>query len=160
MILSATGHRPPRLGGYDNWMYDNLLKFATRQLEFFKPKLIYVGMALGWDTAVAKAAYTLDIPYIACIPNTQQSSKWVSEDQEIYHFLLRHAKEFYIASAEYSTISYFVRDRYMVDNSDSVLALFDGTEKGGTWQTVKYALEKEKIVFNVWDDWRHNETNP
>lgn len=153
MILAATGHRPPRLGGYNQLFYLSLFMFAMKQLEFLKPKCVYVGMALGWDTAVAKAAYTMSIPYIACIPNKQQSSKWIEEDREIYNFLIRHAKEFYIASSEYSHESYIIRDRYMVDSSDNILALFDGTEKGGTWQTVKYALEQEKMVHNVWDDW-------
>ena len=38
------------------------------------------------------------------------------------------------------------RNRYMVDKSDIVLAIWNGTKKGGTWNTIKYALSKGKKV--------------
>lgn len=39
-----------------------------------------------------------------------------------------------------------VRNRYMVDHSDTVLAIWNGEESGGTWQTIKYARSKNKKI--------------
>ena len=38
------------------------------------------------------------------------------------------------------------RNRYMVDNSDIVLAIWNGKETGGTWNTIKYARSKNKEI--------------
>ena len=38
------------------------------------------------------------------------------------------------------------RNRYMVDNSDLVLAVWNGEKRGGTWYTIDYALKKGKPV--------------
>jgi uncharacterized phage-like protein YoqJ len=34
------------------------------------------------------------------------------------------------------------RNEYMVDNSDFVIAVFDGEQKGGTFNCIKYALNQ------------------
>ena len=38
------------------------------------------------------------------------------------------------------------RNKYMVDCSDIVLAVWNGGKKGGTWQTIKYANSKNKKI--------------
>ena len=49
----------------------------------------------------------------------------------------------------YSKQSYYIRDKYMVDHCDVLLAVWDGKKVGGTWLTVKYAqsIGKEIIFF-------------
>ena len=39
------------------------------------------------------------------------------------------------------------RNEYMVDNSDLVLAFWNGEESGGTYYTLSYAKKKNKRVF-------------
>lgn len=34
----------------------------------------------------------------------------------------------------------------MVDHSLLVLAIWNGMEKGGTWNTIRYARQKEKAI--------------
>lgn len=34
----------------------------------------------------------------------------------------------------------------MVDKSDIVIAVFNGTEKGGTWDTISYAQKQNKPI--------------
>ena len=41
-----------------------------------------------------------------------------------------------------------LRNKYMVDNSDLLLAVWNG-KKGGTANTVKYARKKEKEVVII-----------
>ncbi len=38
------------------------------------------------------------------------------------------------------------RNRYMVDKSDLVLAIWNGQESGGTWNTIQYARSKGKPI--------------
>lgn len=38
------------------------------------------------------------------------------------------------------------RNRYMVDKSDLVLAIWNGEKKGGTWNTIKYAQKQGKPI--------------
>lgn len=40
------------------------------------------------------------------------------------------------------------RNEYMVDNSDIVIAVWDGT-KGGTYNCVKYAQKLEKKIIQI-----------
>ena len=39
-----------------------------------------------------------------------------------------------------------VRNDYMVDHSDLVLAIWNGEQSGGTWHTIQYAKTKGKQV--------------
>ena len=39
-----------------------------------------------------------------------------------------------------------IRNRMIVDSCDMVLAVWDGTEKGGTYSTIKYARSKGKKI--------------
>ena len=34
----------------------------------------------------------------------------------------------------------------MVDKSELVIAVFNGIEKGGTWYTINYAKNKNKVI--------------
>ncbi len=43
---------------------------------------------------------------------------------------------------------YMIRNRYMVDHSDRVIAIYDGVSRGGTYNTVRYAEGKD--VRFVW----------
>ncbi len=43
----------------------------------------------------------------------------------------------------YSPDCYFARNRYLVQNSQRVIAVFDGRERGGTAQTIRMAAARE-----------------
>lgn len=43
--------------------------------------------------------------------------------------------------------AFFVRDRLIVDQSDLMVALYDGRETGGTFHTFKYARKQHKVVI-------------
>lgn len=53
--------------------------------------------------------------------------------------------------------AYLDRNKYMVDKSDFVVAIFDDSDPhtGGTWHTLDYAMRKGKIVIKIqWQDIR------
>ena len=65
-----------------------------------------------------------------------------------YEKILRRADEVIVLDKEYSQGCYQKRNVYMVDNSDYVLTWYDG-KVGGTRNTLDYAAEKGRYIFNV-----------
>lgn len=151
-IICGTGHRPPRLGlSYASGDEEFLENFAMVCLLDRLPTKVLSGMAQGWDMALAKAAVALKIPFVACIPFEGQEKKWPQSSQLRYQNLLDKAeKSVIVCTGGYAASKFWLRDKYMVDNSDMVLALFDGEPVGGTWLTSDYASKQGKSVINVW----------
>lgn len=151
-VLSVTGHRPDKVGGYDEVTFGYLVATARLCLVFIKPEVVLTGMALGWDMAVAQACFELGIPYTPCIPFKGQECKWCSEQQALYHQLIAAAPcpAVYVSEPPYSPAKMDVRNRYMVDNSEHTLALWSGDPKGGTANCVRYAIKKRRMVSNAW----------
>lgn len=54
-----------------------------------------------------------------------------------------------VLSKSYSRGCFFTRNRYMVDNSSWVLAVYDGREKGGTFYTIGYAKKQCKEIHTI-----------
>lgn len=158
MILAVTGHRPDKLGGYEFCSDDDrLINFAIAELRRFDypPELAIVGMAQGFDQAIASACILEGIPFAAYIPFTGQESLWPQRAKDIYHSILGHAAEKRIVSyGVYEAWKMHARDRAMVDAADTVLALYDGLSKGGTAATVKYAVHHCRPVINCWERWQ------
>lgn len=152
-IWSATGHRPDKLGGYSFYKRDQFLELLAREmLLLWKPKKVISGMALGWDTAVAKAALQVRIPLIAAIAFEGQQDKWFAYDQETYFNTLSRAEHVETVSpGGYAAWKMIRRDFWMVDHTDGqILALYNGDLSGGTYATLSYAEHKAKQVVNVW----------
>ena len=153
LIISATGHRlGPKLGGYDKSVFKDLVLLARHSLLISKPKKVISGMAIGWDQAVSFAAYDLSIPYIAAVPFQGQEAKWPEESQKLYRDLLSLAEHVEVVSPFYSSRNMQVRNEWMVDRADEMLALWDGTF-GGTHNCIIYAEKKGVPIRNVWSAW-------
>ena len=157
MIVSGTGHRPDKLVSQRSLAYSNevrtrLKELAMAALEKMPVESVVSGMALGWDTGLALAAIELRIPLIAAVPFKGQESRWRDTDIFMYTFILGAAERVEIVCpGSYSAAKMQIRNQWMVDNSDMVLALWDGSE-GGTGNCIKYA-ESRIAIKNVWDSW-------
>jgi uncharacterized phage-like protein YoqJ len=105
-------------------------------------------MALGVDQWAAHIAYKLGIPFLAAIPFEGQEKAWPKQSQLTFHLLLKMAKEKVIVSeGGYSAYKMQVRNEWMVDRCDKLIAIWDGTP-GGTGNCVQYANSKNKeIIF-------------
>lgn len=160
MILSGTGHRPRRLGlSYSRADLDKLTEFAidyfcSLDSNAFLFMSLISGMALGWDQALALAAIELEIPFTAAIPFDRQERAWPKTAQDLYTEILAKASRVVCLGSRNAVMpSFHARDRWMIDNCDEVLALFDGAAHGGTFKTLQYAESKKKNVINLWDEW-------
>lgn len=157
MIKFVTGHRPDKLGGYSLENNQKLTRFAISILkkENLDDLSIVTGMALGWDQAVANACDCLKIPFIAAIPCPDQDKLWDLEDKIRYKFLLLSTWciRKIIVSPEYTKTCMQIRNIWMVDNSEEGISLWDGIKKGGTYNCLKYANKKKKVIKNYWNEW-------
>ncbi len=54
-----------------------------------------------------------------------------------------------VHSAAYSKGCYMVRNRYMVDSSSLVIAVYDGRDTGGTAATVRYAIKRGCTIKQI-----------
>jgi len=151
MIVAFTGHRPDKLGGYrvPNPTYIKVcqqIDFALREL---KPEKVISGMALGVDQWAAYIAHKLQIPFVAAVPFEKQESKWPQQSQETYHKLLKLASEVVIISpGGYSHDKMQIRNQWMVDHCDKLIAVWDGSS-GGTGNCVGYAKSVKKDIFFI-----------
>jgi len=165
MQMSAcfTGHRPKRFHfGYDESHEDCLkLKMKLREwIEFLVANnvtMFYSGLALGVDSWAASIVLDLkkihpNICLHAAVPFKAQASSWSSEQQKNYQAILTQCDHVTTMSEKYSLASIFTRNRFMVDNSNYLLAVYDGDKKGGTAYTVKYSQSKKKESIIIHPD--------
>lgn len=137
MEVTVTGHRPQRLKGQEGMIKE----WAVEQLTRLQPSVIYDGMAQGVDQIVATAAKQLGIPIVCCYAFPREEyhpiEKWIMENNQVIFI-----------SPEYSKKSYYLRDKFMVDHSDTVLCVWDGLPLGGTYLTREYALSQGKQIID------------
>ena len=151
--VAFTGHRPNKLGGYGAEAQNLLQQFAAECLKKHNVEHVITGMALGWDQAVALAAIDLDIPFIAAIPFEYQDQMWPPTSRRIYHEILMQAHDVVVVCAgDYAAWKMQERNEWMVDYSDRLIALWDGTD-GGTANCVRYAKSVDKPIINVWEEY-------
>jgi uncharacterized phage-like protein YoqJ len=146
MILGITGHRPPGLNcSYDipNPTYEKVYKALIDKIKELNPEKIISGMALGVDQYAAYVAIDLGIPFIAAMPCDGQDSQWPERSKQKFRELLNQAIEVVVVSpGPYAPEKMYLRDRWIVDNSDQLLGVWNGIRQGGTFGTIRYA-EKE-----------------
>lgn len=156
MRLCVTGHRPGKLYGYDlsDPRWERLRSVLKKILIEKECKEAITGMALGVDTIFALAVLELknegyDIKLHCAIPCKNQEARWSKKDQRLYNNILKRADSVRIVSNTGYNLSVMQkRNEYMVNSSDGVIAVWDGS-KSGTANCVRYAKEKERFIIYV-----------
>ncbi len=114
----------------------------------------YCGMAAGFDLYAAEAVLSYKNKYpnirlIACIPCENQEKSYVETDKKRYVEILKNVEEKVQLYERYFNGCMLVRNRYMADRADILVAYFKNPT-GGTAYTVKYYREKyplNEIIF-------------
>jgi len=157
MKVCVTGHRPNKLWGYDlnNKHWQELKQVFKDYLIQHSVSEAYSGMALGVDTVFALAVLELKqegfpIKLYCAIPCLKQEKMWPQSSQDLYHTILEKAdRKFLVTKDTYKPYLMQVRNQFMVNHSDRVLAVWDGTS-GGTKNCVTYAKQKEIPVDRIY----------
>ncbi len=153
----CTGHRPkgfPFKYGIDKQKHIAYLQELEQKIKLAITECgitnFISGMALGVDMDFAELVLKLRNDYsitLECaIPCPDQTLKWNDKDKLRYDSILKRADKVNLISERYTPECMLKRNRYMVDKSGLVIAVFNGIQKGGTWYTINYAKSKNKII--------------
>ncbi len=153
----CTGHRPkgfPFKYGTDKQKHDDYLQELEQKIKLAITEYGIInfisGMALGVDLDFAEIVLKLRNKYpvsLECaIPCPDQTSKWNDKDKLRYENIIKRADKVNLISERYAPDCMLKRNRYMVDKSELVIAVFNGIQKGGTRYTINYAKSKNKII--------------
>ncbi len=161
MTFCITGNRPEKFPfDYSNGASIQMTAYAAciKKLAFEYLSYGYdhfiLGMARGVDIDFGKEIVRYkttfdkfkDVVIEAAIPYRGQEARYDNLSRKKFNYIMENCgKVTYIADT-YSRECYLARDRYMVDNSDFVLAIWNGVHEGGTYYTIRYATEQKKEV--------------
>lgn len=175
ITICFTGHRPDKLGGYDwstskNQKIINKLKetiidiINTSEDSYFK---FICGGALGIDQMAFEVCKRLrelnscKIELVLAMPFEKQDNNWFKQedkdrlkqqrfdaDEVVLVDTLEKYKYDKVSLGEYHPAKMQLRNMYMVDNSDKVIAVWDNS-KGGTGNCVNYAKKQNKEIIIV-----------
>ena len=145
-----TGHRSQKLP----WRFDeedqrckamkSTLRFEIEKAIQRGYRTFLCGMALGFDMICAETVIDLkkkysDVKIVGALPCKTQDIKWFDKDRKRYRDLLNRLDCVRCIYDEYIGAECMLeRNRYMVDNSSLMIALFNGLS-GGTKSTIDYA---------------------
>ena len=140
-----TGHRPQKLHQTEQEVREGLER-AIRQAYADGYRSFITGMAMGVDIWAGEAVLRLkeehpDIRLVAAVPYPGQERYFPHEWKMKYAELMAGCNHAEILSENYTRGVYHARDRWMVDHSRRVIAVFNG-EPGGTALTTQYAKKE------------------
>ena len=117
--------------------------------------IFYLGMARGFDMEGCRILEkyneenTLEkVKIIACIPCKDQDRYFSEKEKKEYLECLDKCDEAVYISESYINGCMQIRNRYMIDRCDLLLAYLY-KNSGGTFYTVSYAQKKEKEIILV-----------
>ena len=116
----------------------------------------YTGCALGIDLWVGEAVLAFmdlhpEIKLHCVVPFATQDQKWTPEQQARYRTLLDRSGDVFLTQEKYSEDCYYIRNRYLVDHADVILAVYDmqANKRSGTGYTVHYAQAQGKPIIAI-----------
>jgi uncharacterized phage-like protein YoqJ len=153
-----TGHRPNKLNGYNAKDNKKLLwgihNEVVNLIENRGVTTFINGLALGVDMWSAKIVIKLKEKYphiklISAIPCRNHPNRWPQASKNEWQYICDNSDEVVLVSdEEYQPYLMQVRNEWMCDKSDLVIAVWDGTP-GGTGNCVKYAESKNKEIVRI-----------
>lgn len=156
-----TGHRPKKFPwGYNEAdarcvaLKETLVKEISKLVDAGYTDFLS-GMAEGADTWAALAVLALKkensaLQLHCVLPCEGQADGWSASARELYFSILERADEIIYVSREYHDGCMLDRNRYLVDHTACLLAVYNGERRSGTAMTVRYArkLGRDVIILN------------
>lgn len=149
-----TGHRPSDLGTTPAVAKSALRKAIAEAIKRGATTFI-AGGAIGVDTYAsqlvieAKASNPSIKLYIA-VPFRGFTKYWSNAQRVEYADIIRKCDGFKVICDKPSKHAYHVRNSFMVDRADLVIAYWSGKRNGGTYATVQYAQQTHTPVVNCY----------
>lgn len=138
--VAFTGHRHLKYGEVEQ----SLEKIAAEHSS----AVWITGGAYGLDSHAARFALDNKIPLWLVLPFPAKivCARWISNDaRELLFRSVRECARLSVVSPVFTNVAYQMRNEFMVDAADILVAFFDGSP-GGTANCVRYAKEAGKEV--------------
>jgi uncharacterized phage-like protein YoqJ len=144
-----TGHRPPKLSRPVDDIKVDLENEILASIDKGYTTFI-TGMACGTDIWAGNIVVRLkdrfpDLRLIAAVPFPAFPDGWEPVWRKKYETLLEKADLVKVISPEYHDAVYALRNRWMIDHSAKLIAVYNG-RPGGTGNTIRYARDTQRIV--------------
>lgn len=163
--VSFSGHRPESLGGYDKTapMNAEVRAFLWNAIDRLRQRgyrQFISGGALGVDLWAAELVLNYhDNELIMAIPFEDYGSNWVSEEDKDFLATYRRiaSKTIIVCEGGYfdedgkpQKWKNHARNQWMMENSDLIVAVWNGSAKGGTASAVRGGKKagREFIRYN------------
>lgn len=148
-----TGHREEKLNIAADTVKMLLSKEIEKAISSDGFNTYLSGMASGVDVWAAEIVLEMkernpDIRLVCVLPFEGFDKQRSSEEKEQYDSIMERADKVEVICSHYSRSCFQLRNKWMVDNSSLVIAVYNG-EKGGTRNTIKYAERCGKEICNV-----------
>ena len=108
------------------------------------------GFAAGADLLFAEIVVELKASYPITLEAAIPYPGRLRTMDTTFQRLIRHCDVVKVHSEAYSNRCYMRRNRYMVDESQRVIAVYEGIPTGGTAATVRYAHNKDVRILWAW----------
>lgn len=152
-----TGHRPGAFSfGYDEGhpACMKIKQALARQIFFLVENGVTCflsGMAQGVDMWAAELVLDIRDSYpklrLGCIlPCETQADRWHEGCRQRYFHILSQADYTHTISPRHTANCMKQRNYYLVDHARFVLAVFNGSPRSGTAQTLHYALRQKRPI--------------
>lgn len=160
MYCCFTGHRPEHLlwiNKEDEERCKELKKVISHVIDTAINDGytdFYCGMARGIDTFCAEAVIekmktNSAVRLHAALPCPEQQLGWNEKDKERFENILKCTSSKIVISPLYTDTCMLSRNRFMIDNSQRLIAVWSGFFRGGTAYTVRYAKKENKEIHLI-----------
>ena len=148
-----TGHRPDKLPWGEDEDDPRCQRLKARLGQLIEDayaagtRHFISGMARGCDLYCAEAVLGLreretDVTLECARPCQTQADSWPEKERERYQSILDRCNFETLVQHSYDRYCMMRRNRYMADRSSRIIAVYNGVPRGGTAQTLAYALKK------------------
>ena len=142
MKIAFTGHRPHRLSGKEKEIAEEIYRILKILNDTEYIEAVYSGMAQGADQLAALQAIKIGLPLYCAYPYRRgfcPQEEYINDAAVRIEFI----------SEKYSKNCFAIRDKYMVNHCDLLIAIWDGESYGGTYETMKYAKKQGKRILCI-----------
>lgn len=155
-----TGHRPQKLP----WRYNETAEECVQLKEVLSSQIAALiesgvtdflsGMAEGIDTIcseliLAQRENNPKLKLHCILPYVEQDAKWPVASRERYRSVLEQADSIVYVHRSYRKNCMLERDKFLIEWSACLLAVYNGEKRGGTAATIRYAQKAGRKIIII-----------
>jgi hypothetical protein len=150
--IAVFGHSPDSFSNTSSITYniDNVIEIVRKQHVNDDPCVFLVNCEPGIGQWFCNILLEKHMPYEVFLSyQPYEPSTFLSDEQMVlFNLQLQNARAVHVCDMVSTRQTCEKRDKEMIDACQWVLVFWDGKRQGFTYNAIKYAMMKNKIVFN------------